>query len=369
MSTSDSIIDQALKLVSSRGGWCSVFCFYPRIDSASNGKQIPCPFSSSIDPKSTKFRLKKGWNETGFGYHNDYGKLNGIQIIQHIENLSSPGKAAWKIIQLLNGVPASANPVTLLTSSKLSSEKLEQRKKHIEKLQYRSREANGNFLFKKYLDYRGLPPVNVSEDVRIGTKVYRSLEDKTHSLDIAMLGVMRHPTKGIVSIHRTFMNNKGESLFDTSTGKRIKMMMPPCVQEGEINGSAIHIDEPCSINGRLFLGLTEGMETAFAIKAAFQLPVWSCYSAELLRTVLIPDDVRSICIFADNDFKNHAGLSAANDLAARLRQEGKEVKILTPQIPQGYDVKESKGIDWMDIYKYSVDEIRKQVREQIVSSI
>lgn len=359
---SDSIIKKALDTVAAHGGWQSVFCFYPRIYDAIDLKQKPCPFMASVEKGSTKFRLYKDWNQSGAGYHNDHGRIGGgIKMIQMAEDLDSPGKAAYHIIKLLEGEVKAVAPVAITTTvPHLTEEEIAHRKSHINKLYVRSSAANNNWLYKQYLSSRGLPHVVASPDLRIGRRVFRRGDNGDKLLSNAMLGVMRNGQGEMVSIHRIYLDEQGRGI----TGESRKMLMPPACQRGDLLGSAIRLADPCIINGRKVLALTEGIETALAVVAAFHLPVWSCYSTELLKTVEIPSDVQAVHIFADNDFKNSAGLLAAEHCAQRLREKGVEVKIFLPQLVDGMAA--GKGVDWLDVYNYNPLVMREQVRQQIV---
>ncbi|WED79131.1 hypothetical protein [Aeromonas allosaccharophila] len=80
-----SIIKQALDTVSAHGGWGSVFQHYPSVMVAANRalSQVPCPFTGN---GKTKFRLYKDWEQTGAGYHNDFGRIaTGIDMIMKLE--------------------------------------------------------------------------------------------------------------------------------------------------------------------------------------------------------------------------------------------------------------------------------------------
>ena len=100
-----SIIKQALDTVSAHGGWGSVFQHYPSVMVAANRalSQVPCPFTGN---GKTKFRLYKDWEQTGAGYHNDFGRIaTGIDMIMKLEPEcgNNPGKAAKLIVKLLGG--------------------------------------------------------------------------------------------------------------------------------------------------------------------------------------------------------------------------------------------------------------------------
>jgi putative DNA primase/helicase len=84
------------------------------------------------------------------------------------------------------------------------------------------------------------------------------------------------------------------------------------------------------------LAVTEGVETACAVRLATGLPVWSTICADGMARVLLPPEVHLVVICADHDA---AGLDAARALARRLLTEQRRVKILVPNRP---------GADWAD---------------------
>ena len=99
------------------------------------------------------------------------------------------------------------------------------------------------------------------------------------------------------------------------------------------------------------------------------LPVWACYSTALLEAVVVPEVVEKVVIFADYDYNGGAGLDSAEVLAARLREEGKCVRIVVPYEPPGFDPVGKKGVDWLDVYNHSPQEFRRQVRECLLLEI
>lgn len=111
------------------------------------------------------------------------------------------------------------------------------------------------------------------------------------------------------------------------------------------------------------MALTEGIETGLAVMAGSKLPVWACYSSALLESVIIPDEVEKVIIFADNDYNGGQGLTSAEVLATRLRAAGKCVRILVPIEPNGLENITKKGVDWLDVYNHSLAEFKHQVRE------
>jgi len=107
--------------------------------------------------------------------------------------------------------------------------------------------------------------------------------------------------------------------------------MSPAVPRAT-NGGAIRLYAPDET-----LAVTEGIETALAVRVATGLPLWATYSAGGMARLIVPPDVRLVIICADHD---PAGLDAARTLARRLLTEQRRVKMLIPDRP---------GADWADL--------------------
>lgn len=86
------------------------------------------------------------------------------------------------------------------------------------------------------------------------------------------------------------------------------------------------------------LALSEGVETALAVREATGWPCWACVSAGGLAAVVLPTEVAEVLIAADHD---RAGLEAARKLSRRLLSEGRRVRLATPPVA---------GADWLDIW-------------------
>ena len=97
------------------------------------------------------------------------------------------------------------------------------------------------------------------------------------------------------------------------------------------NGGAIRLYAPDET-----LAVTEGIETALAVRCATGLPVWATSSAGGMARLIIPPAVRLVVICADHDPQ---GIKAARELARRLLREQRRVKMLIPDTP---------GSDWAD---------------------
>ncbi|MBI4459376.1 MAG: toprim domain-containing protein, partial [Acidobacteria bacterium] len=91
---------------------------------------------------------------------------------------------------------------------------------------------------------------------------------------------------------------------------------------GPIKGCAIRLDPAVEI-----LNVTEGLETALAVRQATALPTWSLISTSGMSSAVIPHSIREIHIWADDDA---ARQRAARQLAGRLRAEGRSVFLHLP---------------------------------------
>jgi hypothetical protein len=82
--------------------------------------------------------------------------------------------------------------------------------------------------------------------------------------------------------------------------------------------------------------VSEGIETALAVRLATGLPVWAAICAGGIARLVVPPEVSLVVICANHD---PDGLDAAKAFARRLLGEQRRVKILTPETP---------GADWAD---------------------
>ena len=143
----------------------------------------------------------------------------------------------------------------------------------------------------------------------------------------AMLAVMRYADGSGSSVHRTFL---------TPDGWKAALNPPRMVMPGKpINGSCVRL--AAAPDGRV--GIAEGIETALSASALFGLPVWAAISAGGLIAWDVPESIKSVVIFGDND-ENFTGQSAAYTLARRLKLSGLDVEVQIPSMTGG---------DWCDV--------------------
>lgn len=142
----------------------------------------------------------------------------------------------------------------------------------------------------------------------------------------ALLALVRNPEGDPVNIHRTFLGPNGKADMDN----------PRAVMPGELPpGSAIRLFQVYGDR----LGIAEGIETAFAAAARFNVPVWSAVNSSMLAKWIAPPTVKQILVFGDCDPK-FGGQAAAYTLAHRLATRDRlDVQVHIP---------DAVGLDWAD---------------------
>ena len=148
----------------------------------------------------------------------------------------------------------------------------------------------------------------------------------------AMLACIQGADGHAVTLHRTYLKNGKKAL-----GRESKRLL-----SGGITGAAVRLFEP-----HKYLAIAEGIETALAVRHISGRPVWAALSAGNMERVWVPDTVRSIWIYADNDaHSEYRGQTSAFILAGRLKKEGikptrRRVQVFVPAIA---------GADWGDVW-------------------
>lgn len=185
----------------------------------------------------------------------------------------------------------------------------------------------------QYLVHRGLGKLSKSpQALRMAALPY--FDDGTEIGHFpVMLGAVTSPEGVLMGLHRTYISKAGMKA-PVSCPKKLSRT------SGLLAGASIKLHEPSLINGKLTLGVAEGIETALACYLASGIPTWSCVSAPGIKSFQWPAGLQSLVVFADND-AHGVGQSAARDLAGRAGAAGLECRVLVPEIV---------GNDWLDVY-------------------
>lgn len=131
---------------------------------------------------------------------------------------------------------------------------------------------------------------------------------------------------GIVAVHRTFL--------ETASGKLAGFERPKRAL-GSLGCGAVRLAPPAA--GRL--GLAEGIESALSAMQLFGVPCWATLGNERFGLVTIPESVRELHLFIDND--------AGGELAERRAQKAYSApgRVIQPRASS------SAGFDWNDELK------------------
>ena len=133
----------------------------------------------------------------------------------------------------------------------------------------------------------------------------------------AMLAGFQRPDGKIVGAQSTFLTKDAEKI--TSRFPRLTY--------ADMRDGAVRLAAAAEV-----MGLAEGTETALSAMAMSGVPTWVTLGAGRMHDVALPDLVREVHIFADND-KSGSGRNAAHRTADVHLKAGRCVKVWFP--PEG----------------------------------
>jgi putative DNA primase/helicase len=139
--------------------------------------------------------------------------------------------------------------------------------------------------------------------------------------------------QGAVTLHRTYL----------SAGRKLDAPDAKKVLCGGFSGAAVRLAEATDE-----LAVCEGIETGVAVFLATGKPVWCALSAGNLEKLWVPDTVRSVCVYGDNDADgDFTGQASAYAVARRLKREEAQsgprtVRVFLPR---------QAGTDWADVWR------------------
>lgn len=291
----------------------------------------PCPVCNGTD----RFRYD---NRDGKGtfFCNSCGAGDGFKLLMNMHVDWDFKTCATKVRECLgeNFKSVYSPAPAVRTEAELSEADKKKRRESLVKTWRASRTVKAEDPVAAYLANRGLVLDKIPRVLRLHKRLWFYGKDKKKLGEFpAMLALLQHPDGKPATIHRTYLQEGGQK---ADVEKTKKLMESPC----KIKGSAIRLYEPTTK-----LALAEGIETAIAVHLMTGMPVWACTSAPLMKSVVIPETVKEVFIFADNDpadEKGHrAGIEAANVLKERLIIEGKKVQVILPKV---------EGEDFLDVY-------------------
>jgi putative DNA primase/helicase len=308
----------------------------------------PCPACGGVD--RFQFTLR--------GNGADYGRFacrgmdkqggDGFTLVMHLYGLSFPDavRAVAKALGMSADGPSLALPAVPVLPP--ASPTIDHTAK-VQKLLNACQRIRADNAAGKYLASRGLPadcwPNNDTLLFSKGLDYWHSSDGaKPVKLGVwpALVARIQKPDGTLAGIHRIYLSQAGNKT-DIAP---INGVIPPCkklqaVHSGAISGAACRLFH-IGADGRL--AVTEGIETALAVHRMTGLATWACISAGGLKGVVLPDNVREVFIYADNDPPDpqgrNVGKLAALSLGERMIKEGRKVKVLLPPVA---------GVDWLDV--------------------
>lgn len=316
-----------------------------------DGRNHPCPACGGTD----RFQF------TVRGAGADYGRFacrgldeqggDGFKLVMHVFNLSF-NDAVRVVAQALGITPDGCCEIPryqLPTPKAATAAPSVDRTAKTQALFDSGQTLNLGNTAGRYLSGRGLSP-----DVWGNTQALGHIEtldywyrngDKPELLGRfpALLAQITKPDGTLAGLHRIYLQAYGGKLAlrHDETGEPLGCKKILAAHDGALAGAACRLF-PVGADGRL--ALTEGIETAIAVHQLTGLPVWACISAGGLRSVVLPDTVREVLIYGDNDLPDNQGRNAGKlaALAAgeRFIKEGRKCRIYLPPVA---------GADWLDV--------------------
>jgi hypothetical protein len=103
----------------------------------------------------------------------------------------------------------------------------------------------------------------------------------------ALIAGLQAPDRRVIAAQVTFLDPRGDRKAQGATPRRTV---------GKMHGAAVRLGPAGDV-----LGIAEGIETALAAMQLTGVPCWACLGSQRMARVVIPDGVRELHVFADND--------------------------------------------------------------------
>lgn len=292
-------------------------------------RNLPCPLCGGTD----RFQYTDKFGEGN--YHcRSCGPGGGFKLLQAVKGIDF-GTALREVERCVG----SAFPPLKAVSAEPSAERMKKLAKRIwdEALPV----ASGDEV-DRYLRGRGLALPACPKVLRFHPALgYFEKDAGGKSCQVAeyaaMLACIQGPDGHAVTLHRTYLKD----------GQKAVLRDAKKVLSAGINGAAVRLFEATDE-----LALSEGIETGLAVHLATGKPVWAGLNAGNLEKLRLPDSVRRVCIYGDNDADaDFDGQAFAFALARRLKKEERRTG---PRQVQVFLPKQA-GTDWADVWRTRVE--------------
>lgn len=288
-------------------------------------RNLPCPLCGGTD----RFQYTDKFGEGN--YHcRACGPGGGFKLLQAVKGIDF-NTALQEVERCVDSGPAPQRVI----SSEPSAERMKTLAKRIWD---EARPVTSGDEVDRYLTGRGLTLPTYPKVLRLHPALgYYQKEAGGKSRKVAeyaaMLACIQGPGGHAVTLHRTYLQD-GQKLVAQDAKK---------VLSAGINGAAVRLFEATDE-----LALSEGIETGIAVHLATGKPVWAGLNAGNLEKLWIPDSVRKVCIYGDNDANSDFdGQAFAFALARRLKKESKRTGLRQVQV----FLPKHAGTDWADVWR------------------
>lgn len=294
-----------------RGRWKGILMHLGVEEKCLTGRHAPCPLCGGSD----RFRFDNK-EQRGTWICNSCGAGDGMKLA--IEYTGRPfADVASEIDGLLGNVKPDAPPRPAMTE--------DDTKAALRAVWAATRPMQRGDLADKYLTSRGLGEMIYPDALRFGD----ALRDGEGGVRPCMVAVAVDTGGKPVTLHRTFLRPDGLAKAEMATPRKLMPgELPPgsCVRFSKYTTGA--------------LGIAEGIETALAASAMYDMPVWAALNAGNLAKWVPPNGCEEVAIFADND-ASFTGHAAGYALARRLAAKRVAVTVHIP---------DRVGDDWADVF-------------------
>lgn len=240
-------------------------------------------------------------------FASDDGGSDAISLYAYLFNQGDYGAAAGELREcepVLDAHTGAFAPTPAKAARRLNRNAANQAR--AEKL-YQAAANLTNTPAERYLASRGLRPMAAWGCLRAS-----ELHFPGKGLHPVLVGPIEAPNGVLAGVHRTYLQPNGKKL-DVPAPRRTL---------GQVRGNAIHLGEVVDE-----LIICEGLEDGLTLHQELELPVWVACGASFLNSMVIPEQVRSLVIAADND---SAGERAAYQAADAMAVLGRRVRIMRP---------------------------------------
>jgi putative DNA primase/helicase len=289
-------------------------------------RPLPCPVcQSGVD----RFQYTDKFGEGN--YHcRKCGPGGGFKLLQAVCGIDF-NAALVEVERLLGVLPDKATNLAVGPAP-------ERMKKLVLRIWDEARPMSAGDEVDRYLRGRGLALKQYPDALRFHPALgYYQKEGATKSRKVgeypAMLACVRAADGHPVTLHRTYLHG----------GQKLQAPDAKKVLCAGFAGAAVRLAEASNE-----LAVCEGIETGIAVWLATGKPVWPALSAGNLEKLWVPDSVREVCIYADNDANgDFTGQASAFILARRLKREEPQggprmVRVFLPK---------NAGADWADVWQ------------------